>query len=71
MTSDLNNLSPTELAGRRDKILSSFGRIDREFDRRRKENRLLVKAEEVTWESASQVHPTEQKGHQLARIISP
>ena len=71
MTSDLNNLSPTELAERRDKILSSFGRIDREFDRRRKENRLLVKAEEVTWESASQVHPTEQKGHQLARIISP
>ena len=48
MTSGLNNLSnfsPTELAERRDKILSSFGRIDKEFDRRRKENRLLVKAE--------------------------
>ena len=58
MTNDLNELSPAELAGRRDSILKYFGRIDKEFDRRRQENRLLVKADDVEWESASRVHPT-------------
>ena len=71
MVNDLNKLSPAELAGRRDSILKYFGRIDKEFDRRRQENRLLVKAGDVEWESASRVHPTEQKGHLLARVISP
>ena len=44
MPINLNNLSPTELAERRNKILDQFGRIDKDFDRRRRENRLLVKS---------------------------
>ena len=71
MPINLNRLSPTELAQRRSRVLGHFGRIDRDFDRRRQENRLLVKSEEVTWEPASRVHPTQQEGHLLARIISP
>ena len=71
MAMKLNELSPAELAQRRDTILRSFGRIDEEFDRRRQENRLLVKGDDVMWETASRVHPTEQKGHLLARVISP
>lgn len=66
-----HSLTPSELAGRRDEILSHFSRIDKEFDRRRGENRLLVKAADIQWESASRVHPTQQEGHLLARIISP
>ena len=66
-----HSLNPSELAGRRDEILSHFARIDKEFDRRRGENRLLVKGEDIQWESASRVHPTQQEGHLLARIISP
>ena len=71
MANNLDVLSPTELAERRATLLKSFGRIDQEFDQRRQENRLLVKGDEVEWESASRVHPTEQKGHLLARVISP
>ena len=66
-----HSLNPSELAGRRDEILSHFVRIDKEFDRRRGENRMLVKGEDIQWESASRVHPTQQEGHLLARIISP
>jgi len=68
---DIHALDPSELAGRRDEILGHFMRIDQEFDRRRGENKLLVKAEDIQWESASRVHPTQQEGHLLARIISP
>ncbi len=68
---DIHGLNPSELAGRRDEILGHFRRIDEEFDRRRGENKLLVKAEDIQWESASRVHPTQQEGHLLARIISP
>ena len=71
MAMKLNELSAAELAERRDKILQTYGIIDTEFDRRRQENRLLVKGDDVEWEAASRVHPTEQKGHLLARIISP
>ena len=71
MPTNFHDLSPAELAERRNLILNHFGRIDSEFDRRRQENRLLVKSEEVEWESASRVHPTQQEGHLLARIISP
>ena len=71
MPIDLNGLTPTELASRRNRILEMFGRIDQDFDRRRGENRLLVKKEDVVWEPASRVHPTQQEGHMLARIISP
>ena len=31
----------------------------------------MVKSEDIRWESASRVHPTQQEGHLLARIISP
>ena len=68
---DAHTLNPSELAGRRNEILTHFARIDKEFDRRRGENRLLVKGGDLEWESASQVHPTQQEGHLLARIISP
>ena len=71
MPTNFHDLSPNDLAGRRNLILNHFGRIDSEFDRRRQENRLLVKSEEVEWEPASRVHPTQQEGHLLARIISP
>jgi len=71
MPINLSDLTPSQLAERRDLIIGSFGRIDKEFDRRRGENRLLVKAEDIKWESASRVHPTTQEGHLLARIISP
>ena len=71
MPINLNGLSPTQLADRRNRILDQFGRIDKDFDRRRQENRLLVKREDVVWEPASRVHPTQQEGHMLARIISP
>ena len=71
MPINLSDLTPPQLAERRDLILGSFGRIDKEFDRRRGENRLLVKAEDIEWEAASRVHPTTQEGHLLARIISP
>ena len=71
MPINLTGLSPTELAERRNLILGHFGLIDEEFDRRRQENRLLVKREDVVWEPASLVHPTQQEGHMLARIISP
>ena len=68
---NIHDLDPPELAGRRDVILGHFGRIDKEFDRRRGENRLLAKGQDIQWESASRVHPTQQEGHLLARIISP
>ena len=68
---NIHGLSPSDLAGRRDEILIHFSRIDQEFDRRRGENRLLVKGADIQWESASRVHPTQQEGHLLARIISP
>jgi len=71
MPINLNGLTPTELASRRNRILEYFGGIDQDFDRRRQENRLLVKSEDVVWEPASRVHPTQQEGHMLARIISP
>ena len=71
MPTNLSDLTPAQLAERRDLILGSFSRIDKEFDRRRGENRLLVKADDIEWESASRVHPTAQEGHHLARIISP
>ena len=68
---NIQSLDPGQLAARRDEILNHFSRIDSEFDRRRGENRLLVKGEDIQWESASRVHPTQQEGHLLARIISP
>ena len=68
---NIHGMDPSELAGRRDEILGHFSRIDKEFDRRRGENRLLVKGDDIQWESASRVHPTQQEGHLLARIISP
>ena len=71
MPDELDALSPAQLAQRRDTILRGFGRIEEEFDRRRRENRLLAKAADIRWESASAVHPTQQEGHRLARIISP
>ncbi|MDP6550119.1 MAG: cupin domain-containing protein [Dehalococcoidia bacterium] len=71
MPDELDALSPAQLAQRRDMILHRFGRIEEEFDRRRQENRLLAKATDILWESASSVHPTQQEGHRLARIISP
>ncbi|MAF39298.1 MAG: hypothetical protein CL696_10590 [Chloroflexi bacterium] len=67
----VQGLDPDELAAQRDEILNHFSRIDSEFDRRRGENRLLVKGDDIEWESASRVHPTQQEGHLLARIISP
>ena len=71
MPDELDALSPDQLAQRRDSILQRFGRIEEEFDRRRRENRLLARAADIRWESASAVHPTQQEGHRLARIISP
>lgn len=68
---DMQGLNPQELAERRDEILGHFVRIDEEFDRRRAENKLLIKGDDIQWESASRVHPTQQEGHLLARIISP
>ena len=68
---NIQSLDPGQLAARRDEILNHFSRIHSEFDRRRGENRLLVKGEDIQWESASRVHPTQQEGHLLARIISP
>jgi len=68
---NIHGMDPSELAVRRDEILGHFSRIDKEFDRRRGENRLLVKGDDIRWESASRVHPTQQEGHLLARIISP
>ena len=71
MRIDRNALRRRGRAGGRNRVLESFGRIDQDFDRRRGENRLLVKKEDVVWEPASRVHPTQQEGHMLARIISP
>ncbi|PKB65503.1 MAG: hypothetical protein BZY82_08445 [SAR202 cluster bacterium Io17-Chloro-G3] len=71
MADDLQSLSPAELVKRRDRILNSFSTIESEFDHRRKENRLIVKAGDIQWEAAAAVHPTQQEGHRLARIISP
>ena len=68
---NIQSLDPGKLSARRDEILNHFSRIDQEFDRRRGENRLLAKGEDIRWESASRVHPTQQEGHLLARIISP
>jgi len=52
-------------------LLDKFSGVDREFDKRRKENRLIAKKNDLRWEAASAVHPTQQEGHRLARIISP
>ena len=71
MVDYLHNLTPGELVHRRNLLLNQFGRFELEFDSRRSENKLLVKGSEIRWESASSVHPTQQKGHLLARIISP
>ena len=71
MSDDLHSLSGVQLAETRNSLLSQFSRIEIEFDRRRKENRLLVRAEDIQWEDASAIHPTQQEGHRLARIISP
>ena len=68
---NIQGLDPVKLSARRDEILNHFSRIDKEFDRRRGESRLLVKGADIHWESASRVHPTQQEGHLLARIISP
>ena len=35
MPINLSDLTPSQLAERRDLIIGSFGRIDKEFDRRR------------------------------------
>ena len=71
MPEELQSLTPAELVRRRNLILHEFGPIEIEFDRRRKEGRLLARAEDIQWEAASAVHPTQQEGHRLARIISP
>ncbi|MFQ6030142.1 MAG: cupin domain-containing protein, partial [Dehalococcoidia bacterium] len=71
MADDLQHFSPDQLVRYRNNILHHFDRIETEFDQRRNQNHLLVKAEQVQWEDASAVHPTTQEGHRLARIISP
>ena len=71
MVDYLHELTPGELVHRRNLILNQFGRFELEFDHRRSENKLMAKGSEIQWESASSVHPTQQEGHLLARIISP
>ena len=71
MSDDLHALSAAELTKRRNMLLNRFSGIQMEFDRRRKANRLLAKGADLHWEAASAVHPTQQEGHRLARIISP
>ena len=51
---NIQDLNPSDLADRRNQILDHFAKIDGEFDRRRGENRLLVKAEDIRWESKLQ-----------------
>ena len=49
MPEDLQQFSPDQLARYRGNILHHFDRIETEFDHRRGQNNLLVKAEQIQW----------------------
>ena len=71
MVDDLRSMSPAGLAQRRDLLLTEFRRIEFEFDRKRKEDKRLVRRDQLVWEPVGAIHPMQQEGHRLARLISP
>ena len=47
MVDELQKLTPARLAHRRNMVLNHFGRFEAEFDRRRSDNRILVRSGDI------------------------
>lgn len=67
---DISKLSPSELYARRQALLGELGDLDLEFEARRSQRRRVVRADELQWQSVSELNPTSQN-IELCQIVSP
>ena len=67
---ELQDLDPTTLYGRRQRLLDEVGRLELEFQRRRGEKKRLARADEIVWKPCSDMNPT-SADIELAQIVSP
>lgn len=70
LSEEFGDLSPRDLYKRRQEALAEVGKLDLEFNRRRREKRRLVKSSELEWHNASDMTPTEAP-IRICQIVSP
>lgn len=68
----LENLTPAELAKTRQELVRQLNKVEQEVDRRRREDRHIMRAEDWKWsDQTSAMLKKQQRDRRTASIISP